>query len=119
MISKNAKFWIWLTQTLGYNTPKVKRLCELYPDISQFCLSDKREWKFCGILSDADISKLSSTSFDISQQIIDRCDELGYEILCIDDPKYPKCLYNIDTPPAVIYISAEICPMSIIALQSE
>lgn len=108
MISKNAKFWIWLTQTLGYNTPKVKRLCELYPDISQFCLSDKREWKFCGILSDADISKLSSTSFDISQQIIDRCDELGYEILCIDDPKYPKCLYNIDTPPAVIYISGNL-----------
>ncbi len=105
MISENAKIWIWITQALGYNTPKAKRLYELYPNINDFYNGGKREWKFSGILSDHDISCLSSISLSSSQKIIDRCKELGYSIITLDDEKYPVCLYNIDSPPALIYIN--------------
>lgn len=105
MISANAKFWIWVTLGLGYNTSKVKRLTELYSDISLFYLGGKREWRFCGILSDNDIEKLSKFSLDDAQKIIDRCRELGYSVIAVDDESYPMCLFNIDAPPAVIYVS--------------
>ncbi len=108
MISANAKYWIWLSQALGYNTPKVKRLYELYPVISEFCSGNKNEWRFCGILSENDIDKLSAVSFESAQNIIDRCNQLGYSVLSIDDEKYPMCLYNIDAPPAVLYISGNL-----------
>lgn len=105
MISANAKFWIWVTLGLGYNTAKVKRLTELYSHISLFYLGGKREWRFCGILSDNDIEKLSKFTLDDAQKIIDRCRELGYSVIAVDDESYPLCLFNIDAPPAVIYVS--------------
>lgn len=108
MISINAKFWIWITLALGYNSPKVKRLYELYPDISQFCLGGEREWKFCGILTSKDIDKMRKITFDNAFKIIKRCEELNYSVICIDDEKYPNCLFNIDTPPAVLYVSGTL-----------
>lgn len=108
MISANAKFWIWITLALGYNNPKVKRLYELYPDIAQFCLGGEMEWKFCGILTPNDIDKLHKAPFDDADNIINRCQELGYSVISIDSEKYPKCLVNIDTPPALIYVNGSL-----------
>lgn len=108
MISSNAKYWIWLTLALGYNTPKVKRIAKLYSDISLFYQGGKKEWRFCGILSDSDIEKLSKATLEKAQKIIDRCNELKYSVLAIDDESYPLCLFNIDAPPAVIYISGTV-----------
>lgn len=108
MISVNAKLWIWITQALGYNTPKVKRLYELYPDISQFCYADINEWRFCGIFSESEIEKLQKTPIESAQSVINRCNQLGYSALSIDDDSYPLCLYNIDAPPAVLYINGAL-----------
>ena len=108
MISSNAKYWIWLTLALGYNTPKAKRIAKLYSDISLFYHGGKKEWRFCGILSDSDIEKLSKATLEGAQKIIDRCKELNYSVLAIDDESYPLCLFNIDAPPAVIYISGTL-----------
>ena len=108
MISSNAKYWIWLTLALGYNTPKVKRIAKLYSDISLFYHGGKKEWRFCGILSDSDIEKLSKATLEEAQKIIDRCNELKYSVLSIDDESYPLCLFNIDAPPSVIYISGTL-----------
>lgn len=108
MISANAKYWIWITLTLGFNTPKAKRLFELYSDISEFCLGGEKEWKYCGILSDKDVDKMRDTSFASAESIIKRCESLHYSILTIDDESYPNSLINIDTPPAVLYISGTL-----------
>ncbi len=108
MISLNAKYWIWITLALGYKNPKVKRIYELYTDISLFYLGGKKEWMFCGILSEKDIIKLSKYKLIDSQKIISRCVELGYSILSIDDEKYPECLLNIYDPPSVLYVSGNV-----------
>lgn len=104
MISSNAKYWIWITIALGYNNPKIKRIYELYNDISLFYNEGEKEWRFCGILSNGDIEKLNKARINDADKIIDRCNQLDYSVMSIDDENYPECLLNIDTPPAVIYI---------------
>lgn len=108
MISDNAEFWIWITQALGFNTPKVKRINELYSDISLFYLGGVKEWRLCGVLSQKDIDKLNSIKLSAAQSVINRCKELGYSVLAVDDEKYPECLYNIYAPPAVIYVHGKL-----------
>lgn len=108
MISENAEFWIWITNALGYNTPKVKRINELYTDISQFYEGGEKEWRYSGILSANDIIKLRETDIRSSKRIIDRCNQLNYSIICIDDRSYPNCLKNIYSPPAVLYVSGKL-----------
>lgn len=104
MISSNANYWIWITLVLGYNNPKVKRVFELYPDIRDFYKGGEKEWRFCGIFSQKDLEKFNAKKLNDADNIIKRCNQLGYSVLSIDDDLYPECLYNIDSPPAVIYI---------------
>lgn len=105
MISSNKRIWIWITQVLGYNTPKVRRIYELYSDINDFYNGGEREWCFCGIFSQNDIRKLKCTDISVADKIISRCNELKYSVLAIDDEKYPQCLRDIECPPAVIYVN--------------
>ncbi len=108
MISVNAKFWIWITQALGYNTPKVRKIYELYSDVSDFYLGGEQEWRYCGIFKQNDIDKLNKTDISVADRIISRCEELKYSVLAIDDNAYPECLRNIGSPPAVIYVSGKL-----------
>lgn len=104
MISENAKYWIWLTLVLGWNTPKMKKITELCPDVAAFCEGGEREWRLCGFLHNHDIEKMRSVPFEEAELVLARCRNLGYSVLTIDDEAYPDCLYNIYAPPAVLYI---------------
>lgn len=55
--------------------------------------------------SQKDLERFSSTGLDDAKKIVDRCIECNYSILCIDDELFPKCLYNIECPPALIYVN--------------
>lgn len=108
MISCNAKIWIWISQALGYNNPKVRRIYELYSDVNTFYNGGETEWRLCGIFSSSEIAKLTSAQLSAAEHIINRCNELKYSILALDDEKYPQCLRDIECPPAVIYISGNL-----------
>ena len=104
----NAEYWISLSQVFGYNNHKIKRLCELYEDITVFIAGGEREWKHCGILNLADLHKLKTTDYRETETIMEKCKKYGYSILCIDDEDYPECLFNIYAPPAVLYIEGSL-----------
>ncbi len=108
MFSVNAKYWISLSQALGYNNPKIKEIAKLYPDVSDFFRGGEREWRLCGFLNARDIEKLNSRSKDIADRILERCSELGYSVISIDDESYPECLFNIYAPPAVLYVDGNL-----------
>ncbi len=108
MISENAVYWIWITNSLGYNNIKVKRLYELYHDIKLFYSGGIKEWRFCGIFTENELRKLEKETLDNAISIIEKCKNLGFSIISIDDEQYPECLINIDVPPAVIYVSGNL-----------
>lgn len=108
MISENAKYWIWLTQTLGYNQPKIEKLHQLYPNIAEFYEGGKREWRLSGVLHSLDIEKLSSADIDVARPILQQCRDLGYSVITLDDEAYPEKLRHIYAPPAVLYVQGNI-----------
>lgn len=108
MISENAKYWIWLTLALGWNTPKMKKITELYPDVADFCKGGEREWRLCGFLHNHDIEKLETVPFEEADLVLQRCRSLNYSVLTIDDEAYPESLYHIYAPPAVLYIEGTL-----------
>lgn len=77
----------------------------MYSDVSAFYYGGISEWRLCGIFSQKDLERFSSTALDDAKKIVDRCIECNYSILCIDDELFPKCLYNIECPPALIYVN--------------
>lgn len=108
MISANAVYWIMLTQALGYDNPKFKKLAELYENIADFIEKGEAEWRLCGLFHAMDMEKLSNMKKKAAQKVLARCEQLHYSVLTLDDPAYPKRLYHIYAPPAVLYISGTL-----------
>ena len=100
----NVRYWIWFTQAIGYCTSRAKSLTCLYDSIEDFYFGGEKEWRLCGLFSNNEIEKLTSTPLSVSDEILSRCAKYCYEVICIDDVTYPECLRAIDNPPAVIYV---------------
>lgn len=107
-MNKNTVYWIWLTNALGYNNPKYKKIFELYEDVEEFFIKGEKEWRFCGIFTQKEMDSLKNSTLDDAKQIISKSIQLGYSIIDLDDDVYPQCLFNIYAPPAVIYVSGEL-----------
>lgn len=104
----NAVYWIWLSQVLGYNNPKYKMLYELYDDISEFYAGGQKEWKLSGLLKTSEIDALKKASFSEAEKLVERCDKMGYRLICLDDREYPECLRSIYAPPALLYVEGNL-----------
>lgn len=103
-----TKYYIWLSQALGYGTPKCKALASLYPDMADFYQGGEQEWRYSGVLNAKDIAALEAAPLAKAYEVIARCNELGISILSLDDPNYPAKLKEIYDPPAVLYMKGRM-----------
>lgn len=107
-MTNTSKYYIWLTQALGYSNPKFKRIHELYASVEDFYLGGEREWRLSGLFDEKEIFALSSTDLSVSYPIIDRCTRSGITVFSFDDDAYPALLYEIYDPPAVLYVKGRL-----------
>lgn len=107
MVYNNARYWIWLASALGYKTPKALKVCEFSFSIAEFYECGENHWKLCPGITPGDIQKLRNTSLESADKIINRCVELGIDIITFDDDRYSDCLKNIYAPPCVIYVKGD------------
>ena len=101
----SLRHWIWFSQAVGYCTPKAKQVSELYDSIETFYLGGENEWRLSGLFSENEINSMINTPLSVADDILSKCSKYCYEVVSLDNPYYPRCLYDIDDPPAVIYIS--------------
>lgn len=80
----------------------------MYTDIKELYDNKNRELRFCGILSENEISKLSSMDLSLADDVISRCKTLGYSVVDLSDPQYPASLKEIENPPAVLYMQGSL-----------
>ena len=97
-----------ITQAIGCNSPKAKALARSYDFIESFFRLGESEWRRCGFLSPKEVDRLIDAKEEDALRIIDRCEQLGYSVLTINDAEYPQNLYSISSPPAVLYISGKL-----------
>lgn len=107
----NYKYWIWLQQSLGYGSHKINVIRRFYSSIVDFYNAGKHDWERCGCFTKRELEKLYENTLDETEEIIDRCELLGYNILTPDSEDYPIQLKEIYDPPAVLYVNGELPPM--------
>lgn len=103
-----SKYYIWLTQALGYNNHKIKIIYDMYDNVEDFFNGGVDEWRLSGIFNNKAIEALESVNIDVADSIILKCNQLGISIISIDDALYPDRLRDIYAPPAVLYVSGNM-----------
>ncbi len=106
-----TRYWIWLAQGVGYASPKPKRILSLYSNIKELYDGGEMQLRYCGIFTDNEIIKLSNTDLSAADEIISKCNMLGYDVLDISEDAYPQALLNIEDPPAVLFVHGKMPDM--------
>lgn len=102
------KYWVWLQCSIGYANPKVNTIIRFYPSIIDFYNGRQQEWRLCGCFTPREFNNLCNNTLEQAQQIIDKCEMLGYNLLTPDMDKYPRQLKEIYDPPAVLYVNGNL-----------
>ena len=76
-----------ITQAIGCNSPKAKAIARSYDFIESFFRLGESEWRRCGFLSPKEIDRLIDAKEEDALRIIDRCEQLGYSVLTINDAR--------------------------------
>lgn len=107
-MTDTLKYWVWLQACLGYANPKVNVVRRFYPSVVDFYEGGKQEWLLCGCFTKTEMNNFSTFTLDQAQQIIDKCNKLGYKMYTIDMDEYPNQLKEIYDPPAVLYVNGNL-----------
>lgn len=102
------KYWLWLSTKEGLNCKIKYELLQFFGCPEYIYLKTRKElleqtnlsMKYIDILSDKSLKKAEEVLFD--------CENLGIDILTIEDSGYPEILSNIDDPPIVLYIKGKL-----------
>ncbi len=101
-------YYIWIQQVLGYGSPKVSTILNMYSDIKKFYHISIEEKAMIGCFTQKEIQKLKDISLDKANVILENCEKLSYKIITYHNDKYPKCLKEIFNPPALLYVKGDL-----------
>lgn len=100
-------YYIWLQQTLGYGSHKVRTVNLLYNKIEDFYNAGINTWRLCGCFTNHELNLMNTYDINEAKKILNKCDELSYRVVTIEDKEYPDNLKNIENPPCVLYVKGD------------
>lgn len=104
----NVIFWIWLQCCLGTDSKKLKSAIEHFGNSENIYRAKEKELRECNIFSDGELSRLLKKDLSFSETTAEKCDTLGYDIICYNEKGYPSRLADIPTPPVVLYVKGKL-----------
>ncbi len=100
------KYWLWLSAAnVSIRTRWV--LIEHFQDAEAAFMAPDGEFKKLGI-SGGELRELEKRNLKNAAHIETVCRSKGIEIICFNDPRYPKRLKNISYPPVVLYLKGKL-----------
>lgn len=97
----NRVYWMWLVTVFGAANPRLWQLGERYETAEEYVYA-LRSNMISG-LSDGEIKKIGSTSFEQAKEIISRCEENNIKVYCYESEGFPEHLKRIANPPAILF----------------
>lgn len=102
-MDNDVLYWIWLQCCLGADNKKLKSAMDLFSEPKNLYSAGEREIRLAGMFTEREIEKLLQKDMSYAHTAAEKCDKLGYDIICYNTERYPSRLMEIPTPPIVLY----------------
>lgn len=99
-----VNYWLWLTTRKGVGHQSVLRVLEYFGTPERVYFAQREDLELVPGLPPQAIRGFLEKRMEESDAILGRCDQLGVQIMTIQDSDYPERLRQIDDPPVVLYI---------------
>lgn len=107
-MNNDTKYWVWLSQALGYGSKSVKAVMNFYSSAEEFYNMGSDEWAKSGCFTRKELNSLEKHKLSEAEILIEKASSLGENIITLTDADYPPLLREIFNPPAVIYTKGDI-----------
>lgn len=105
---KEVCYWIFMQIVIGAGSGLILPILDRYKTAKAFYNAGTKNVKESGLLSYKRLDRYRRASIDNAYRVMERCSQLGYDIITPDDERYPKRLMHISNPPAVLYVNGEM-----------
>ena len=103
MKSKDALYWIWLSDALGAGSSAFRRLISLFDTPFDIFRAEETEIEQVSGLTERAKRALCDKSLERATEILDQCQREGIGVLTYDEEAYPRALREIQKPPMLLY----------------
>ncbi len=102
-------YWIWLAEGLGAENRYVKPVLEWFGSARKvYELANRETLQEMSQIGRKEARALCNKSLKKAEKIIKQCEEGRIGILTYEDPRFPKQLKEIYSPPVVLYYKGKI-----------
>lgn len=110
MTSGDVKYWIGFNLVTGIGPVRVRSLVQTFGSIEAAWKAAAEELRKAG-LGEKLVQRLveARSDLDLGKELA-RVQQLGLQVLPMDDPLYPARLKEIESPPLVLYLSGQLLP---------
>lgn len=110
MTSGDVKYWIGFNLVTGIGPVRVRALVQTFGSIEAAWKAAAEELRKAG-LGEKLVQRLveARSDLDLGKELA-RVQQLGLQVLPMDDPQYPARLKEIESPPLVLYLSGQLLP---------
>jgi DNA processing protein len=110
MTSGDVKYWIGFNLVTGIGPVRVRSLVQTFGSIEAAWQAAAEELRKAG-LGEKLVQRLveARSDLDLGNELA-RVQQLGLQVLPMDDPLYPARLKEIESPPLVLYLSGQLLP---------
>ena len=108
---QGVEYWLWLANALGPCASNSARVLRAFPAPEKVALALGQQ-KLNELFTPAQMRVLKSTRPQELLSRMERCRQLGVQIVTWADPDYPPLLRQIDSPPPVLYYRGDLSAAS-------
>ncbi len=101
-----TEFWIWLSRTLGAGA-KIGDLISYFGSPADMYEAGSNEWRLSGLLTAAQIKKLTQYSPSQSSEIYKICEKNRWHIVTPSSSFYPVSLMDLPDMPAALFVEGD------------
>ncbi|MGN0653650.1 MAG: DNA-processing protein DprA [Oscillospiraceae bacterium] len=98
----NTMYWLWLVECFGVGNSRIWDVLSHYDDNPVEAYEALKDGK-SSLLSPNEAKNARNTYIENMDEIVEYCQESNYNIICIDDRRYPERLKGIYNPPALLF----------------
>lgn len=103
-----TEYYVWLSEALGAGNIRIKKALMHFGNAENIFKASQNDRIDSGIFTEKELYRLSKAEIESAIKIISDCKKYGIKIITADDEAYPSCLFDIDAPPAVLYVKGKM-----------
>ena len=107
-MTDRAVLWIWLQDCISFGNSRVREIFDFFEKPEDIITADEKFLRDTNLFTDHAVDKIIRQDLRYAKKIYNDCQQMGYKLLTLFDPKYPERLRELSDCPVLLYMEGEM-----------